>query len=356
MKILHLIHKPQNRGAETFACQLGNHQKSLGHEIFMVSVYPGTAKLPWIDKIHCIEGNESTKVFDYRAWRNLNQLIQDLKPDIVQANSGDTLKYSIFSKKVFGWKIPVVFRNASEVGRYLNSLLQKKLSEYLYKQVSGIASVSMASKKDILMHFPFLEGKTHVIPVGLEPHTEMKSLALHPVGKRHIVHVGGFSFEKNHSGLIDIYSLILKQTNNVHLHLVGDGPLKLEIEALVRKKGLAKKVSFYGFVDNPLSYIASADVLVLPSVIEGLPGVLLEAMYLKTPVVANNVGGISEIVNERTGNLIAKENNEAFADAALSVINNPDSDKIKTAYNFVKENYMNSKLALEFHKFYEEIT
>lgn len=355
VKILHLIHKQQNRGAETFACQLATHQENLGHQIFMVTVYPGSANLPWKGKFFCIEGSEEKNIFDLKAWKNLYNLIKKLVPDIIQANSGDTLKYAIFSKKVFGWKTPLVFRNASEVGRYLNTVFQKKLNGYLYKQVSGIASVSKASKLDIVGYFPFLKGKTRVIPVGLEPHSNLEVLSLQPIGKKHIVHVGGFSFEKNHKELIEIFNRVQSQNDNVHLHLVGDGKLKCETEALVQKKGLEDKVSFYGFVNNPLAYIAAADILVLPSIIEGLPGVLLEAMYLKTPVVANNVGGISEIVTENTGVLIDKDDNQAFTNSVLRVLNKPDDKQIETAYNLVKRDYMNKKLTRLFLEFYEEV-
>ena len=355
MKILHLIHKQQNRGAETFACQLATHQEKLGCQIFMVAVYPGTAELPWKDKVFCIEGSEGKKILDLKAWKNLYYLIKELDPDIIQANSGDTLKYAIFSKKVFGWKTPLVFRNASEVGRYLNSALQRKLNGYLYKQVAGIASVSRASKLDIISYFPFLKDKIKVIPVGLEPHTNLEVLSLHPTGEKHIVHVGGFSFEKNHEGLIEIFNRVQKQNDNVHLHLVGDGPLKSKTEALVQKKGFEEKVSFYGFVNNPLAYIAAADILVLPSIIEGLPGVLLEAMYCKTPVIAYNVGGVSEIVNKATGSLIEEDNEAEFAKTIIKNLEHSNDSQIEEAHSMVARKFMNEKLAKEFLEFYHKV-
>ena len=127
MKILHLIQKPQHRGAETFTCQLAKHQKNLGMQVKIAGIFNGDAKLDWDDEIFNLKGNLNSRFIDYKAWRNLYQLIKDFQPDIVQANAGDTLKYAIFSKKIFRWKTPIIFRNASEVGRYLNSNLQKKL-------------------------------------------------------------------------------------------------------------------------------------------------------------------------------------------------------------------------------------
>ena len=306
LKILHIIQKPQNRGAETFACQLARHQEELGNKVRIISVYSGNASLPWKKEITSLNASPNNRFFDFYAWKKLNEIIREFNPDIVQANAGDTLKYAVFSKRIFRWKSPIVFRNASEVGRYLSSALQKKFNQYLYRNVHQVISVSEASKKDINRIFPFLKNKTCTIPIGLEDIDGIKSIKLNPQGKKHIVHVGGFTFEKNHKGLIRIFSEVLKKYPDTHLHLIGDGPLKEEIESLVEKEGLRNKINFYGFVDNPLSYIKAADILVLPSIIEGMPGVLLEAMYCETPVVAYDVGGISEIINKDTGIIVPK--------------------------------------------------
>ncbi|WP_037321009.1 glycosyltransferase [Salegentibacter sp. Hel_I_6] len=354
MKILHLIQKPQHRGAETFTCQLANHQKISGLEVKIASIFEGDSDLDWEEEIINLEGDTNSRFFNLKAWKKLNFLIKEFQPDIIQANAGDTLKYAVFSKKVFGWKTPIFFRNASEVGRYLKSTLQKKLNLYLYKNVAGVASVSKASKKDLLNHFPFLEYKTRVIPIGLEKKAINNLFKFQPAYQKHIVHVGGFSFEKNHKGLIQIFRNVVSSNPNVILHLVGDGPLRSEIEVLVKEEGLDRNVKFYGFVNNPLDYIAAADVLVLPSIIEGLPGVLLEAMYCKTPVVAYNVGGIGEIVNKSTGILIEKRNEIDFARRVLDCIEKPNKLQIENAHNMVSTNYMNTKIADEFLRFYQK--
>ena len=355
MKILQLIHKPQNRGAETFACQLSGHLLTLGHQVKMVTVFNGEATLPFTGEIATLNASPAKRFLDVRAWKKLAEIIKIFQPDIIQANAGDTLKYAVFSKIIFRWKVPILFRNASEVGRYLNSAFQKQYNSILYRQVDMVASVSEASKKDILGHFPFLEGKTAVIPIGLEEINTIPPLHLKPSSVKHIVHVGGFSFEKNHAGLLRIFRAVLKDEDRVHLHLVGNGPLRKEIEVEVKNSGLEPFVSFYGFVNNPLSYINAADVLILPSIIEGLPGVLLEAMYCKTPVVAFDVGGISEVVNSETGHLIEKNNEDDFAQAVSAVLIEPDSVGISHAYGMVRRKFMNEEIALKFVNSYRKL-
>ena len=355
MKILQLIHKIQNRGAETFACQLSNQLLSLGHEIKMVSLYNGEATLPYDQEIIILDEKSSNSPINYRGWKKLAQIIKEFNPDLIQANSGDTLKYAVFSKLIFGWRPFLIFRNASEVGRYLKSPIQKSLNKFLYKNIDWVISVSQASKKDLVSHFPFLKNKIDVIGVGLESFDDQNSREFLPTDKKHIVHVGGFSFEKNHKGLLDIFQRVLKKNSNAHLHLIGDGPLKKEIEILVAEMNLTDNITCYGFVNDSLSYITAADVLVLPSVIEGLPGVILEAMMCKIPVVAFNVGGISEILSEKTGSLIYSGDNSAFSEAILNTLNNTNSNQIESAYNLVTSNFLNSQLALKFVNSYEKL-
>ena len=167
--------------------------------------------------------------------------------------------------------------------------------------------------------------------------------------------MGGFSFEKNHVELISIFKKVLKVKPKTYLHLLGDGKLKPEIENLVANENIEENISFYGFVDNPLDYINAGDVLVLPSIIEGLPGVLLEAMFCRTPVVAYNVGGVAEIVNSKTGSLVEKANENEFTNAIIHNLEQPNLSKVENAFQMVKSGFMNKKLAVEFLEFYNKV-
>lgn len=355
MKILQIIHKLQNRGAETFASQISNHLMDRGHEVRIISLFTGTADLPFRGKILVMEEEEKKNGWQgLKLSRRIARVIEEFNPDIVQTNAGDTLKYTVFSKKIFRWKNLVVVRNASEVGRYFKSPLHKLLNSFFYKKINFAISVSHASEKDLLKNFPFLRGRTSVIPVGLEQfHSPIKPIRFEPNFKKHIIHIGGFTFEKNHKGLISIFSKLTRDFSEVHLHLVGDGPLKGNIENEVKKRGL-KNVTFYGFVNDPLSYISGADLLVLPSIIEGLPGVLLESMICKTPVVAYNVGGIGEIVTSETGKIVPLGEENEFVDAILFQLKTPSKIQIDKAYNMVRENYINQNLALDFENLYKK--
>jgi glycosyltransferase involved in cell wall biosynthesis len=358
MRILQLIQKTQTRGAEMFTCQLSNNLIEKGHQVKIVSLFEGKAQLPFSGEIYFLNAYLKNRFLDIPAWRKLSEIIRDFKPDIIQANAGDTLKYMVFSKILFSWKVPIVSRNASEVGRYLKSPIQKGINTFFYKNVERVISVSKASEKDILIHFPFLSGKTTVIPVGLENISEIEKIVLKPEDCQHIVHVGGFTFEKNHVGVLRIFQALVNSNQKVHLHLIGDGPLKPKIEKEVNNMGLNSNITFYGFVNNPLSYIKAADVFILPSIIEGLPAVILEAMYCEIPVIAYNVGGISEIVvNGQTGWLIEKNDESGFKNTLDKVLGNHEniSLRIEMAKNMVTENYSNDIIADRFLSCYNDV-
>ena len=112
----------------------------------------------------------------------------------------------------------------------------------------------------------------------------------------------------------------------VHLYLVGDGPLRGELEGLARELGVAEVVSFLGPVANDQmpAYYSSADVVVMPSLVEATSVAALEAMACGVPVAASRVGGLPEIVSEENGILFAAGDPENLAQKVLELLVTPD--------------------------------
>jgi L-malate glycosyltransferase len=85
---------------------------------------------------------------------------------------------------------------------------------------------------------------------------------------------------------------------DIHLHLLGLGPREQELQALAESLGVAHRVHLLGFRRNVYDYITHCDVLLMPSLHEGLPYTLLEAMALGTPIIASRVGGLAEVLQD----------------------------------------------------------
>ncbi|MFD3000886.1 glycosyltransferase [Pontibacter toksunensis] len=357
MKILQLIHKPQPRGAEIFAAQLSDNLERLGHSSSLLAIYDSSDEAKYNRTYLSIHANPKGSLWDIAGWRALANVIAAEEPDIVQANAGDTLKYAVFSKLFFRWRQPLVFRNASTLSSYLKRPLQKLYTRFLFSRVDAVASVSDFSRRDLIGLFPALNSKAQVIPIGLERKMDVSNPFPAGVPEQvNLVHVGGLSFEKNHRGLLRIFKHTLAHLSDAHLWLVGDGPLRAKTEALVQEMELKERVHFTGFVQNPLDYIAHGQALLLPSIIEGLPGVILEAMLYETPVVAYKVGGISEVVAAgKTGWLLAAGDEKGFAQAIADAVNKREkaTDIVANAYQQVNRQYMNEGVAQAFVNLYQ---
>jgi len=359
LTILQLVQKPQLRGAEMFASQLSTHINQSGHKAILVFVFPGSAPLPFTGEMKHLNGSPKKRMWNWQAWRKLAQIIKEEKPDIIQANAGDTLKYAVFSKLLFRWKQPIVFRNASTISLYIKTAPARMLNGFFFRFAKKIVSVSNTSAADFARLFPQYKNRIVTVPIGIEEITTGKEADNNPlkdVSRPALVHVGGFTFEKNHARLIEIFEGILKTEPNATLHCIGSGPLKQQIEELVKQKGLQQKVHLYGFRNDAMQFMKNADALLLPSIIEGLPGVILEAFYCKTPVVAYDVGGISEVViNNKTGRLVPKGNEEAFITNVLQALddNQQNRQMIQNASQLVMDQYLNRHIAQRFIEEYK---
>lgn len=350
MKILQLIHTQQLRGAETFATQLSNHLNESGHEVLIVSVYAGDGDLPTELPIENLGAGHA---FDRQAMKKLATLIKANDIEIVQANAGDTLKFAVITKLFFRCKSKIIFRNASTISRYLRSLSQKMFYRFLLRQTDHIVSVSESSKADMLKLYPHVASKISVVPVGVE---EIE--LTHSRERNVLLHVGGFSFEKNHRGLLSVFSQLLKVNPDLKLWLVGDGPLKNEMVQYAEQLSISDRVVFWGARRDVAAFMQRASVFVLSSILEGLPAVIMEAMSAALPVVSYNVGGIAEVVkHNQTGWLIPVNNETAFAAAvneALFDLRKTD-EIVKQATLLVNNEYKNDVIAASFEKIYERL-
>lgn len=142
-----------------------------------------------------------------------------------------------------------------------------------------------------------------------------------------LVAVGRLSPEKGQAGLLSALATLRDRGVAVSLTLVGNGPEEEALRGYARALGVEALVHFAGRLDEraTLAAIAEADVLALPSFMEGLPVVLMEAMALGVPVVATRVAGIPELVRDgETGLLFDPADWHGLADAIATLARDPD--------------------------------
>jgi N-acetylgalactosamine-N,N'-diacetylbacillosaminyl-diphospho-undecaprenol 4-alpha-N-acetylgalactosaminyltransferase len=115
---------------------------------------------------------------------------------------------------------------------------------------------------------------------------------------------------KQFDKLIEAYSQSILPKRNIHLVLLGDGELKLALQKLAKKRNVDDKVHFLGYQNNPFKYLKKARFLVLSSLNEGLPNVILEALACETPVVAFDcLSGPNEMIQHKENGLLVENQN-----------------------------------------------
>jgi glycosyltransferase involved in cell wall biosynthesis len=169
--------------------------------------------------------------------------------------------------------------------------------------------------------------------------------------------VGRLEPEKGHPTLIDAWPLVLRAVPDAYLLIVGEGSRREALERQVADLGIAGRVTFTGRRDDVPEVTAALDIAVLPSYREAQGLTILEAMALSRPVVASNVGGIPEIVEDgRTGLLVPPHDHEALAAAITRLlIDHPLADMLARAgHDLVHERFCLELMVRAIEDLYDE--
>ncbi len=155
-------------------------------------------------------------------------------------------------------------------------------------------------------------------PQASELQALRRRLGLNPTD-RLLLSVGRLSAEKGHRYLIEAFAGLQTADNpSIHLVLVGDGPERAKLEQRARQ--ICERIHFVGHQDDVWPYYFIADVFVLPSLVEGSPLVLFEAMAANSAIVATSVGGVPDTIDDQQSGLLVGAGNSAELSRAIEKI------------------------------------
>lgn len=248
-------------------------------------------------------------------------------PDAVAASWLSKIFKIDFYFKVHGSDIDIQCQHHSRAKQVLN----------MSKHAKAILAVSQAlANKMIALGID--ADKIKVIYNGVD-HQKFNQKTKPPLDANYLLFIGNLKQDKGVEELLTGYAKVCHKHPDLQLVYAGSGAMMAALKAQARQLNIANKVTFLGNInyDDVPQWLNHCQALILPSYHEGVPNVLLEAMACGKPIIATNVGGIPEIIDESIcGKLIPIKNSQAVANAITELLKKSwDKDEIqKHSLNF----------------------
>lgn len=308
MKVMHIVPDLLIGGVQTMVENLVYGLMEKGHEVRVVSMYEKKSAITYrMESNGCdIAYLNKKDGFDFTMIPKITTEIKKFKPDVVHTHTY-ILKYAI---------LPEIFNRTNNIHTVHNVAEKevKKAQQLLHKVLFKTKIVKpVALTKHIQKSVSKVYGlNTSEIPIANNAINLDRCMVkrLYKSDVFEIIHIGRFDVQKNHEMLINAFKIFHEKHENSRLRLVGTGPLFENVKEKVIRLGLQHCVIFEGETANVFELLQKADTLALPSLYEGMPMVIIEAMGCALPVVAANVGGIADIIDNGINGILLDGHDE----------------------------------------------
>ena len=316
MKIMQIMPEFGLAGAEIMCENLSYELAQRGNEMILVSLYTYHSAIT--DRLE----REGIRIvylgkksgIDISIYRKLDNLIQREKPDVIHTHRY-VMQYSVPIGAKYHIGMVHTVHNVAEKEQEWG---KRKLS-YLFYKFANVTPVALSKEiqKTVCKEYCLKEEK---VPIVYNGEDLSKFNCKHDykfVNKFKIIHIGRFMEVKNHLYLINEIIELLRSGFKIELFLLGDDNNSIgeECKKRVTDSGFQQYIHFEGVQDRVQKYLEAADVFVLPSKYEGIPMSIIEAMACGLPIIASNVGGISDMLENNKSGLLIGEKCEGFKEA-----------------------------------------
>ena len=333
MKVTIILPDLGGGGAERLHVYLANDWVSRGFLVEFVLMRKGGKMLPFLASSISVTVLNAERIRDVVI--PLAVHLRKSRPQIVLAAMWPLTSAAVFSWLLSGRSGKLFLSDHENLTlsyieqRRVKTSYLRNLIRFTYPFANGIVAVSRGVKDDLRRLGCLAPDKIRVIynpaAIGVSPLRESAGVQKHLWGDtfdQHILTVGRLSLQKDHFTLIKAFSMLPTEIN-AKLVVLGEGPLRAELEALVAQLGIESRVSFPGFATDPYPWFRSADLFVLSSRWEGFGNVIVEAIECGVAVVSTNCpSGPAEILEDgRYGRLVPVQDPAAMAAAMLISLN-----------------------------------
>jgi len=356
-------------GAEQQLLELVRGIDKARFDPLVVTLYPGGALEPEVRQIpgaELISVNRKGK-YDFWVMTRMLSLLRQREVDIIQPFLTPAAFFGLLPALINHTAVRIMTeRGGFRSGSKLGFKLYQKAEDFLARFDDLIVANSEAGKSylisrginpariKVIYNGINLE---RLIPDQTRVTQILRQLRLPPNGMV-VGMTASFSSDKDHATFIQGAKIIHQAMPQTRFALLGDGPLRPNIEDLVRELGLEQFVTFFGTQRDIASYLSCYDIACLcADSSEGCSNVILESMALDKPVVATDGGGNSEVVEHaNTGLLVPMQDPEAFADAVLTCLRQPDwaRDMGRRARAMVLTRFSLARMVSDYEQLYEQ--
>lgn len=268
--------------------------------------------------------------------------------NILHAHESKAAQFAYFYKLIFN--TPYIITRRVDIS-IKNNFFNKKI----YENASRVVVLSNAIKKRVEKLSSNL--KVELIPDSIFKHktneNNIKRLKERFKDKFIIGNIAALEEEKGHYFIFDVAKKLQKEFPNIHFIFLGTGK---DEEKYKKETEELSNISFEGFVSNVGDYLSIFDLFVFPSKSEGFGSSILDAMNFNVPVIASNIGGIPDIIeNEKNGLLINLDSNELYINIKRIF---QDKDLSELFASNIKRNikkYSSSNIVMKYLKLYNKI-
>jgi len=352
MKILQVLPALAAGGAEGFISNLSVHLAMQGVEVkffLLAGVQDDRGKI-LLNRLSAkdieIIGIEKRNVKSIKNVFKLRRLISDWKPDIVQVNLFPAQVITALAKILLPKKNSPIYSTRLANTVFANSKLRDLIFQKLDIMFDLRIACSGAVKNAFLKFMGDIENKNVVtIPNGGLLADEVRSVENQRLARKTLnlsldgfvfAHIGSMvagkfknnstdglsSGQKAHDVIIKSFYKAFSGSKQHHLVLIGDGPLRTDVENIVSEFSLSDQVHFLGLQPEPWTGLHAADAFFFPSRYEGLPNVLPEAASLGLPIVGSDISEIVDISPGEAWILKPVNNIEAMAEGLKELYEN----------------------------------
>ncbi|MEM3828245.1 MAG: glycosyltransferase family 4 protein [Conexivisphaerales archaeon] len=290
-------------------------------------------------KVYRVAGVDLTKLFQMQLSvpkdiKKVLNVAKDFSPDIIHAHNifFTTSLLAVLIKRVSHRKL--VFSahlgdvsNLALLGRW-KALAAKAYEKFFGKIILSSSDAIIAVSHAVRQHVISLGAppkKVVVIPNGVDLEEFSSSFNMQKSIKPEVIFVGRLIPNKGLEYLVEAAKILINsKITKVRFKIVGDGPYRQQLEELVARYGLSPYFEFLGFVPKVSEILRNGGIFVRPSLTEGMPLTILEAMASGLPIIATRVSGTSEIImHNETGILIEPGNVRQLAEAIKYLVESP---------------------------------